>query len=296
MLIADSMRFKPGTVPGRIAGLLLGLVVSANGSAGAYIFAGEANGIDLVTHPSNYSGPGGPITVRVCIDPASPNATNMEIPIQNNINIFNRLQPTTGNLVSGGANNIPSNQVDFESVALHEIGHCLGLAHVNAASESGLAGSNQNYTKATDGSNNRFDLDPGADGVIGSSDDERGDDVNLHWFRKSNNNPFTMATTVDKNTYSVNVLGDLPAGHEFAANADRAVGTLLGVANTEAVMQQGTFSTRHSAPWGMTMSPPCAMRPAASMNGPALVMTTPSTSSTAASAPATATSISISLI
>lgn len=235
------MCLPPGTVAGRIAGLLLGLAVSANSFAGAYIFAGEANGIDLVTHPNTYTGSGGTVTVRVCIDPASPNATNMEIPIQNNINIFNRLQPTTGNLVSGGANNIPSGQIDLESVALHEIGHCIGLAHVNAASESGLTGFNLDYTKATDGANNSFDIDPGNDGIIGSSDDNRGDDVNLHWFRESNNNPFTIATTVDRTTYSVNI-ADLPGGHAFAANAGRTVGTLLDVANTEAVMQQGTYS------------------------------------------------------
>ena len=241
MLTANSRRLKPDNGVNRIFGLLLGLVVSANSSAGAYIFAGEANGIDLVTHPNTYTGFGGQITVRVCIDPTSANATNMEIPIQNNINIFNRLQPKTGNLVSGGANNIPGSQVDLESVALHEIGHCLGLAHVNAASESGLTGFNREYTRATDGRNNRFNLDPGNDGIIGSSDDERRDDVNLHWFRESNNNPFTIANTVDKTTYSIDV-SDLPAGHEFAANAGRTVGTLLGVANTEAVMQQGTYS------------------------------------------------------
>jgi hypothetical protein len=240
MLTVDPMRLTPGTVAGRIAGLLLGLVVSANSFAGAYIFAGEANGIDLVTHPNTYTGSGGTVTVRVCIDPASPNATNMEIPIQNNINIFNRLQPTTGNLIGGGANNIPGNQVDLESVALHEIGHCLGMAHVNAASESRLTGFNQNYTKATDGANNIFNINAGADGVIGSSDDIRGDDGNLHWFRELNNNPFTIGSTVDSTTYSRN-LSDLPSGHSFAANGDRAVASFLGFPGTEAVMQQGTF-------------------------------------------------------
>jgi hypothetical protein len=215
-------------------------MASTNSIAGAYIFAGEANGLNLITHPNTYFGTGGNITVQVCIDPASPNALGMEIPVQNNINTFNQLQATTRNLSLGGANNLASNEIDFESVALHEIGHCLGMAHVNAASESGQTGSNQNYTKATDGANNTFDLNPGVDGVIGSSDDILGDDDNLHWFRISNNNPFTIDNPVDASTYSRDLV-NLPAGNNFAANADRTVATLLGVPNTEAVMQQGSF-------------------------------------------------------
>ena len=196
--------------------------------------------MNTVAHPTSYTGQGGTLTVRVCIVPNSANAAAMVIPVQNNINIYNRLQPTTGNLVSGGNNNIPSGQLDFESVALHELGHCIGLAHVNAASESSLTGNNQNYTKATDGSNNLFDINPGADGIIGSSDDIRGDDVNLHWYRKSNNNPFTIDNTVDSGTYARD-LSDLPTGHSFATNADRTVASNSGYPNTEAVMQQLTF-------------------------------------------------------
>jgi hypothetical protein len=219
---------------------LPGLFLCSKGFAGTFIFAGESNGVDVVAHPTSYTGQGGTLTVRVCIAPSSANATAMEIPVQNNINIYNRLQPTTGNLVSGGNNNIPSGQLDFESVALHELGHCIGLAHVNAASESGLTGNNKNYTKATNGSNNQFDINPGADGVIGSNDDIRGDDVNLHWYRKSNNNPFTIDTTVDSNTYARD-LSDLPTGHSFATNADRTVASNSGYPGTESVMQQLTF-------------------------------------------------------
>ena len=208
--------------------------------AGAYIFADEVNGVDIVTHPSPYTGSGGTVTVRVCIDPTSPNAAEMEYAVQNNIAVYNQLSPMLANLKQGGSNNIPSGQLDFESVALHEIGHCLGMAHINAASESGLTGNQQNYTKATDGVNNVLDLNAGADGVIGSSDDIRGDDVNLLWFRKSNNDPFTIDGVIDSMTYSRD-LADLPAGHNYAANADRAVSTLLGYTKTEAVMQQGTY-------------------------------------------------------
>ena len=219
---------------------LSGLFLCTKGFAGTFVFAGESASVDTVTHPASYTGQGGTLTVRVCIAPGSANTAAMEIPIQNNINIYNRLQPTTGNLVKGGNNNLSSGQVDFESVALHEFGHCLGLAHVNAASESGLTGNNQNYTKATDGINNLFDISVGADGIIGSNDDIRGDDVNLHWYRKSNNNPFTIDTTVDSSTYARS-LSNLPTGHSFSTNADRTVASNLGYPNTEAVMQQLTF-------------------------------------------------------
>jgi len=209
-------------------------------AAGAYIFADEINGVDLVTHPNTYTGTEDVVTVRVCIDPSSPNATDMEYSIQNNIDVYNQLSPSLGNVKLNNNNNIPSGSIDFESVALHEIGHCLGMAHINAATESGLSGNQQNYTKATDGVNNVFNLNAGSDGVIGSSDDIRGDDQNLVWFRRSNNDPFTIDTVIDSTTYSRD-LADLPAGHAFAANADRAVSTLLGYVKTEAVMQQGTF-------------------------------------------------------
>lgn len=226
----------------RLLSLLTTVCLSPSCFAGAYIFAGEANGVDIVTHPSTYTGAGGAVVVRICINPVSANAAEMEIPIQNIINIYNQLQPTTGNISLGGSNNIPGGAIDLESVALHEIGHCLGMGHVNAASESELTGNNLNYTKATNGSDNIFNIVAGADGVIGSSDDVRGDDVNLHWYRRSNNNPFTIDSPVDSSTYTRG-LADLQAlGHSFAANADRSVASLLGVPGTEAVMQQGTSS------------------------------------------------------
>ena len=222
-----------------VVAAMLGLFSTAL-SAGAYIFADENNGVDLVTHPNTYTGTGGEVTVRVCIAPTSPNATDMEYSVQNNIDVYNQMSATTGNVKLNSNNNVPSGFLDFESVALHELGHCLGMAHINAASESGLTGNDQNYTKATDGVDNVFNLNAGTDAVIGSSDDIRGDDDNLVWFRRSNNNPFTIDVVTDSTTYSRN-LADLPTGHTFSANADRAVGSLLGVSSTEAVMQQGTY-------------------------------------------------------
>jgi len=112
---------------------------------------------------------------------------------------------------------------------------------VNAATESGLAGANRNFTKATTGTNGVFDLNAGGDGIIGSADDIRGDDENLNYFRITDNNPFaTNLGVVDSTTYSRNI-ADLQGGDTYSANGDRAVAAALGFADTEAVMQQGAF-------------------------------------------------------
>lgn len=232
------------TIMNRFVFIFIGSIgfTTIPGYAGSFIFSGESNGIELITHPSGYDGTGGVLTVGVCIEASSPNAANMVRPVNNIVNTFNKNQAIEENLYLGSTNNIPVNFFDFESVALHEVGHCIGLAHPNAALESGLNGANLNYTKATDGANNVFDINSGVDTVIGSSDDVRGDDVNLHWFKNVDNNPCNIyGGTADSTTFSLNS-GSLPAGHNFAANADRSVCNSLGILNTEAAMQQGSFS------------------------------------------------------
>lgn len=205
--------------------------------AGAFEFADDTHGPDVMTHPVGYTGLGDELIVTVGISPSSPNALAMEVSVQNAIDTWNHLIPTTSNIKTK-VGNIQTTQFDFESVALHELGHCLGLSHPNLASESGLFDEDKNFTRTTLGENNTFDLDSGVDGIIGSSDDIRGDDVNLHWFRKLDNNPFAIGDVVDSTTYSRD-LSDLPAGELFVANGDREVSSLFGVQNTEAVMQQG---------------------------------------------------------
>ncbi|MCB1949601.1 hypothetical protein [Nitrosomonas sp.] len=210
------------------------------GETGVFEFINDEDEVDIITHPTGYNGAGGELVVTVAIEPLSLHADEMEIPVKNAINTWNQLIPTTGNIQIDD-NIVPFRMFDFESVALHELGHCIGLAHPNLATESGLDGENKNYTSAISGANNAFDLDRGVDGVIGSGDDVRGDDINLHWFNKENNNPFLLAEVVDQTTYSLS-LDDLPSGHRFAANGDRLVSLLLGFENTEAVMQQGITS------------------------------------------------------
>ena len=202
--------------------------------AGAFTFAGEGNGLDVITHPKGYLGSGGDLNVGVCIDPASDFQDELVIPVKNNISVWNDLQPVQSNLDPNAVSGL-----DVESVLLHEMGHCIGLAHVNAASESGL--SENDYTKATEGANNVFNVNPGPDGIPGTFDDIRGDDANLHWFNP-NNDPFQLPihTPVDTSQYRRDV-SELPPGDSFAQNASREMAAFYGLPAAEAVMQQLTY-------------------------------------------------------
>jgi len=217
--------------------LTLALAGSARVEAGAFVFAGEGNE-DVVTHPPNYTGAGGVVTVSVCIDPDSANAEAMEIPVRNIVSVINGFVPRSPNLIFGASNDIPAGQFDFESLTLHEFGHCLSLAHPNQGVKTGVSGANTNATQSTDGANNTFNFNSGVDTVPGSSDDVRSDDVNLHFFETDVNNPFLLPAKVDATNYTRDT-ANLPTGHTYPANAARGVAPLLGVSNTEAVMQQG---------------------------------------------------------
>lgn len=207
--------------------------------AGAFVFAGDDNGVDIITHPSGYNGTGGEITIGVCIDSSSANASDMVIPIQNMVDTFTKRQVHIPNLFLGAANSVPSSTIDFESVALHELGHCLSLAHPNIG---GSTSSASNYTITTKGADNIFNQDSGVDLVIGSNDDMRGDDVNLHWFNKNTNNPCAIdSAVIDASTFS-RAVADLPNTDSFPANADRDVCANLGINDAEAVMQQLSFT------------------------------------------------------
>ncbi len=225
------------TLAARLVLFSLCTVASQMVSAGAYVFSSGANPL-IITHPNSYTGTGGEITVTFCVNPASESIADLDISARNVTTVWNTLSPAVGNVLLGGDNDIQPDEVDFESTLLHELGHCIGLAHPNLATESGVPAADRDYTQSGQGPNGSFDLDPGIDGLLGSSDDIRGDDVNRHWFRIADNNPFTIGSIIDLSTYSVD-LADLPAGDNFAANADRDVSGLFGIPTTEAVMQQG---------------------------------------------------------
>jgi hypothetical protein len=222
--------------------LAVGLLVAGLSGAvhaGSFLFVSEAKP-DRIVHPSGYGGSGGELTVEICIDPTSANAAAMVVSVENVARTHSALVPTTGNLLFGNNNNVPSSSFDFESVLLHEVGHCLGLGHPNLGSVTGVASGDRNATKSANGVDVVFNIAPGVDGILGSNDDVRGDDVNLHWFRKSNNNPFTIDSVVDPTTYARDA--SLPSGHLYAENCDRSVAAARGFSDTECSLQQGTFN------------------------------------------------------
>ena len=213
------------------------LSISNSANAAGYLFAGEGNGVNVITHPTGYTGTQSTLNVNVCVVPGTQNANVLGTSVENSIRVFNNLVPTTPNLFSA---NVPLDAVDFESVLLHEIGHCVGLAHTNLGVQTGVAGTNTDYTNSTDGANNAFTFGVGPDGVVGSGDDNRGDDQSLAWFNMANNDPFAIAPIVDSTTFS-RLLADLPGSDSYVANASRQVGALLGYPSTEAAMNQGSF-------------------------------------------------------
>ncbi len=198
---------------------------------------------NAVSHPLGYNGTGGNLTVSVCVEPTSPFATNLPAPLQKAILTLNNLTPTIGTYVPPGTSTqVPANQWDAESALLHEVGHCIGINHTNLATvlPEPLPTFFGDASYSTEGPDMDFTFTfIGGDNIWGSKDDDRGDDVNLVWFRKSSNDPFLIdplpAPAVDSLTYSRN-LADLPAMHDYAANGTPSVAGSLGYPSTRAVM------------------------------------------------------------
>jgi hypothetical protein len=212
--------------------------------AGVFMFAESQEEPNIITHPTGYTGNESVLTVSVCIATDSESISELEIPVRNTITVWNELDPVIGNSNRFDPQ-LDLNQYDAESVLLHEVGHCIGIAHPNLASESNLSGSDRRFAKTLVGPNQQYDLDAGSDGVIGSREDIRGDDINMVWFRIGQNNPFLYAGTIDATTYSTD-LANLPSGHEFAEIPGRQIHNLRGHPDGEAVMYQGIFNQETS--------------------------------------------------
>lgn len=245
----------------RLLILVAMLAAAAAVHAGGFSFAwrenvgDDASNPNAIVHPIGYTGGNGQhLEIKVCIhsDVGAQQAAEMEVPIKNAIAHFNALNPELENTVENSPD-VPAGKIDFESVFMHELGHCMGLAHPNLATEAlavdgTLSDTERRFAKAVSGTNGAYDLDDGADGVIGTADDARCDDVNTNWFRIADNDSFAYGSVFDTTTYSVdagnpdncNDNGDLPGSDSFVEVAGLQVAQERGLGSGEAVMYQGT--------------------------------------------------------
>ena len=232
-----------------LAMLVVGLFPLA-ANAGLFLFVESQQNPLLITHPTGYTGGNNQhLEISVCIHPNSESKSDLEIPVQNSITVWNQLEPTLGNVIRPNPE-MDVSEFDVESVILHEIGHCIGLAHPNLATESGLSEfKDRSFAKAlpefpTESDPvDRYNLDAGADGVIGTRDDLRGGDENLNWFQSGINDPFSMPSVIDASTYTVDIANLPQSGdHEYVEIAGIDVWEERGLPNTAAVMFQGIFN------------------------------------------------------
>jgi len=200
---------------------------------------GDGNVIPYaIAHPPGYSGSGGVLKVDICIHDTFLENYMLVGPLQAAIETWNSLTPTvsecTACIVWGEP--LPSGALDSETSILHELGHCaMGIDHVNMVKSTPFLFASSSFT-ASYGATSVTD----ANGIPGDFDDIQNNAVDVHdisWFRRDSNNPFTIdAVVADLGTYSRSTAAYLPAGHNYAANANRLVAASLGFSNTQAIM------------------------------------------------------------
>ena len=216
------------------------------GGAGGFVTVNQEEP-DRVAH-QNYYGTGGELpSIRVCIDNSiNPGlATAAEPAVRNVIATYNRFRSLPDNTFASGADtSVPADQVDFETVLLHEFMHAHGLDHPNQANNPAGNGTYSYYdSRSGDGANGVLDRLGDADGIAGSADDQRGDDVNLLWYPRGSNDPAVLPAVVDTTTMA-RTLDYLPPGQHFAANGNADVMAALGHPNSKAVAVQGYVQGR----------------------------------------------------
>lgn len=218
--------------------LLLAWASHSAAAAGTYSFTATEDPPFAILHPYGYTGQPGSRVVSVCLGSS---AEPLLASLQTAISIWNAQSPVAPNCtgpcsIHGEPN--PSGDYISHAVLLHELGHCaFGLGEINWTTGPGGPTSFTNTRGASS-------ISAGADGIPGSKDDIAsplpGARV-IHWFRKSDNDPFvTDSTVIDSVTYS-RVRDDLASsGSLWPASANRVVGTQLGQPDfTQSVMYQG---------------------------------------------------------
>ena len=217
--------------------------------AGAGVFLNTMPG--RVTHAADYQGQGGARALRVCLDPtALPISGDPLLATYNAIAEFNRTRGSSPNIASAAAAGVAADAIDYESMLLHELGHCTGLDHnVLGPSEVGctLDGSCIDhptlfFANAAPGPDGVHDGLPGLDGARGTSDDVRLDDVNRHWYRVDSNDPFAERAAEDRINHVQS--GGLPPGDLAAAAAGNFNPCNQGTAGSATWLANGALPTQ----------------------------------------------------
>lgn len=218
--------------------IALSIVQTTTAHSGAFIGSYKHAKPLLITHPLGYDGSTKTLYISVGHSSGFLFSEDMQTSIKNIIATWNEQQPSSYNLINGESEGMAFTDMDLESTLLHEMGHCLGLDHPNIGDKSQI-NPTSNATLTLKGSNHYFNLLSNNDQVDGSPDDNRGNDTNLHWFNQYNN-PFMMPDSSDVRSLYINK-AYLPNNDIFIANGSREFALLLGLINTEVVMQQQAF-------------------------------------------------------
>jgi hypothetical protein len=194
------------------------LLIFVPAMAGAGTFLNTTAG--KVTHAGGYAGNAGERVVDVCLDPGfPPQSGDPAQATRNAIAEFNRFQALLGNVVNGASVGLAPGQVDYESLLMHEMGHCLGLDHnLLGPSEVSCSVGGTCVNSPTLFFANTFPTIgttlAGVDGQRATGDDVRTGATNRLWYRAGSNNPFVEPPTADRVTFVQT--GSLPVGDTFA--------------------------------------------------------------------------------
>ncbi|MEM6279971.1 MAG: hypothetical protein AAF733_10865, partial [Verrucomicrobiota bacterium] len=192
-----------------VLALAVGVTIEATG----FTYVTAKTDPEVIVHPFGYDGQGGELTITFGLHPEFAEFEDeVAFSAEHVAAIWNSLLVWEKNL--GPSIEIPRiGGTDFLGTLIHEFGHALGVAHPTLmGTEVDARGGRGKFSMATEGPNGKFDIDEGGDGLRGSADDRRGDDVNTVYFKKDDNNPFILPDDdiIDSTTYSRD-LADLPA-------------------------------------------------------------------------------------
>lgn len=234
---------------------VLGTLLVQPVMAGTYVGVVEQLGMDndipyAIVHPMGYDGSGGTLQIDICVLETHPDDKLLVGPVQAAIDIWNKLEPTTGNCVNCRLveDDLPDPPppIDGPALVAHELGHCaMGLDRINLTETTDLDGDGMTGPSSYTRSRGATSI-TSMNSIKGDKDDNHlqgGNVDDFSWFRMQDNNPVIVdGLEIDKDSYSRSQSADLPKDSNYAASANKEVAASLGAANTQSLMYGDAFS------------------------------------------------------